>query len=381
MPTIPDPDQDKRNRQSRENVTQAEEVQPTRSFQRDFELECQHLAEQIANIPSVVRQHLANIEDNRKNYRHNADDYGDLASQVRRLDHKVQRKDHRVQELERELQASQAEIQSLRAKEQSLRQHVLQNGSYYEVSRGQVVDGFVKIRQHAQRLASSKLFKTDGHGESLNHVPLIMNAVTDDLWQRSNRSDRRFLLRAIIFQRLIDEVFNCEFFGISESGADQGQDQSAARDLDAGLVPYDVVSNWRLSTIRSIETAGLADKPFGVALAERMYKDFSGLIRQEATPQETTKLRNDFETLCNQAYDLQLLMRKSQEDYRFHYIVPGVSLEGLGDIADSYGELEGTTDGGTKVAFTMFGALILNTRSCDEKPRVLERAQVIVTSE
>lgn len=141
------------------------------------------------------------------------------------------------------------------------------------------------------------------------------------------------------------------------------------------------MSNWRLSTIRSIETAGLADKPFGVALAERMYKDFSGLIRQEATPQETAKLRNDFEKLCNQAYDLQLLMRKSQEDYRFHIIVPGASLEGLDDIADNYGELDGTRDGGTKVAFTMFGALVLRAQSCDEKPRVLERAQIIVTSD
>lgn len=62
MATIPDPDQDKRNRQSRENVTQAEEVQPTPNFERDLELECQHLAEQVANISSVVRQHLANIE-------------------------------------------------------------------------------------------------------------------------------------------------------------------------------------------------------------------------------------------------------------------------------------------------------------------------------
>ncbi|KAL6401432.1 hypothetical protein AUP68_15302 [Ilyonectria robusta] len=385
MTTTPDSDHDKRNRQSRGNSAQVEEIQQVPDLQRDLELQCQQLAEQVANFPSVLRHHMANIEDNRKNYRHNID------SQVRRLESKVQRRELYVQELERELQASQAEIQSLRAKEQSLRKHVLQNGSYYEISRGQVVDGFVKIRQNAQRLASSKLFRTDGQGEVLNHGLLSMSAVTDDLWQRSDRSGRLFLLRAIIFQRLIHEVFNCQFFGISESRADQGQEQSTAKDLDAGLrlfenilndrkVPYDVVSHWRLSTLRSIEAAGLAEKPFGVALAERMYKDFSGLIRQEATPQETTKLRNEFEKLCHQAFDLQLLIRKSQEDYFVHYVGPGASLEGLDDIADSYGELDGTRDGGTKVAFTMFGALALNSRSGDEKPRVLEKAQVIVTS-
>lgn len=179
------------------------------------------------------------FQDNRKNYRHNID------SQVRRLESKVQRRELYVQELERELQASQAEIQSLRAKEQSLRKHVLQNGSYYEISRGQVVDGFVKIRQNAQRLASSKLFRTDGQGEVLNHGLLSMSAVTDDLWQRSDRSGRLFLLRAIIFQRLIHEVFNCQFFGISESRADQGQEQSTAKDLDAGLRLFENILNDR----------------------------------------------------------------------------------------------------------------------------------------
>ncbi|KAH8663253.1 hypothetical protein BGZ61DRAFT_402194, partial [Ilyonectria robusta] len=104
MTTTPDSDHDKRNRQSRGNSAQVEEIQQVPDLQRDLELQCQQLAEQVANFPSVLRHHMANIEDNRKNYRHNID------SQVRRLESKVQRRELYVQELERELQASQAEI-------------------------------------------------------------------------------------------------------------------------------------------------------------------------------------------------------------------------------------------------------------------------------
>lgn len=62
MTTTPDSDHDKRNRQSRGNSAQVEEIQQVPDLQRDLELQCQQLAEQVANFPSVLRHHMANIE-------------------------------------------------------------------------------------------------------------------------------------------------------------------------------------------------------------------------------------------------------------------------------------------------------------------------------
>lgn len=60
--TTPESDHDKRIRQSRGNSAQVEAIQQVPDFQRDFELQCQQLAEQVANFPNVLRQHMANIQ-------------------------------------------------------------------------------------------------------------------------------------------------------------------------------------------------------------------------------------------------------------------------------------------------------------------------------
>lgn len=118
---------------------------------------------------------------------------------------------------------------------------------------------------------------------------------------------------------------------------------------------------------------------FGTALAERMYDCFATLIPEGTTLQEREKLRNAFRKLCDQAYALRLLMRKSKENYQCRPVPFGASLDEMGHIANDFGELDVQADGRAKVALTLFGALVIQPGSRGEELRLLEKAQVIVT--
>lgn len=138
------------------------------------------------------------------------------------------------------------------------------------------------------------------------------------------------------------------------------------------------MTNWRLSTLRSVEAAGLTSIVFGTALAKRLYDEFATLIIDGATHEERVKLRKGFEEICNQAYALRLLMRKSTESYECLLIRSGVPLDEIEHGVDIFGELDGRPDGKVEVTLTLFGALAVHPRSGEEQPRVLENAQVIV---
>lgn len=132
--------------------------------------------------------------------------------------------------------------------------------------------------------------------------------------------------------------------------------------------------------MKSIEAIGMPKVPFGEALARQMYDDFAPFIVDEATREDKEKLLEGFMELCDEAYILRLLMRKSKNNYQCHSMSLDVPVEGYDRWADVFGELEGTQSGRNTIVLTLFGVLVAQTGNSRNELRVLEKAQIIVKS-
>ncbi|OTA03278.1 hypothetical protein A9Z42_0037140 [Trichoderma parareesei] len=275
------------------------------------------------------------------------------------------------------------EIRALRAKERSLRDFVLDSNSDEVVSGDDILCRFAGLRQKIQRISFSKTYRL---GRKM--LPLLpkgdsFDPSLEELWAKSRRSSRRLILRSVIFQFLHDSIFSHETFDFDDSRLESTRGLADALGrfertmVDQG-VPQDAVVDWRLSTFKCIERARLGGKVFGGELRTDIYRRFSHFIATDASQQERMKLADGYQELCKEAWDLQLLMRRSREPYQCRSI-RRPSAEGLKSWEEVFEEIsaEGTGDGMT---FTLFGALIKESRIPGEEPKILERAQVIATA-
>ena len=148
-------------------------------------------------------------------------------------------------------------------------------------------------------------------------------------------------------------------------------------------MPSNIVSDWRLLTLRCIELAKWQGKNIGEKTAEELYAVLRPLIAKRAGKSDIDNLRNGVGRLCQDACELRLLMRKSKYDYYCLDISPGKVLDGADHFACPFGATSaGKNDRrghvGVTVAFTVFGALVKEPQPGAGKTRVLEKAQVIM---
>ncbi|KAF4463097.1 phage C domain-containing [Fusarium albosuccineum] len=374
---------------SRENnISKSSDTQSGSIFAREVQIECDRLAEQIARVPAIVRERLSGAEEVQVDGRSRRSTNPDLIAQLHKADREIQRREATIQHLTNELDSYQRETQNLRAKEQSLRNFMHESDFYPEVSEHKVVAAFAGVRQKVQKLVSSKMYRMEGRELRTESNLLTIGKDLHGLWQKATQPNRRLILRAIVYKRLADEILDYEFFGAAEPNVEDSIG-SKINSIIAGLsqferiqvgnkVSNDIVSNWRLLTLKSVETIGLTKGPFGTALAEQMHDYFTAFIVEEATQEDREKLLEAFTELCNEAYALRLLMRKSKNNYRCVSIGTGVPEENTERYADVFGELEDAPNGSKKVALTLFGCLTAHTQNSTDNYRVLEKAQIIV---
>ncbi|KAH7175319.1 hypothetical protein EDB81DRAFT_769599 [Dactylonectria macrodidyma] len=375
--------------QSRQSHARTSDLQQMPELPTGFEEECNRLAQEIANIPAVMRDHLARAEGDSGTRRDSHNRNRNLNVQLQRLTRELQLKDSEIHNLESELEASKVKIQNLRVKEQTLRDFVLESDPYQAISDGDVINAFTRIRQGIQKLASSKSLQLDRPLLDLKSSIFVEEEDLATLWPGSHRPGRVLILRALLFRTVSRQILTQDVFGISDSEEDQAEDRHSWSGLNSGLsqferalvhcnVPNDVVVNWRLSTLKSVEAAGMSKGASGTALAEQLYGFFATFMVEGATQQEQAKLQRGFSELCSQAYALRLLMRKSRESYQCLPISSGTLLEEVEHLADVYGETDGKKDGKVRITFTLCDGLV-KPRSQTEQPLVLEKAQVITT--
>jgi hypothetical protein len=139
----------------------------------------------------------------------------------------------------------------------------------------------------------------------------------------------------------------------------------------------DIVTNWRLSTFKCIDAAGLGGSDSGVAFGDLMFSYFQDFTSREATPQQIAKLRNGYRELCKEAWDLRLLMRNSLEPFEC-FVSLGCRLKGLEDRYEAIGEICHVPGNTGDFVFPIFGALVKHTKVNGESLKVLEKAQCIM---
>ncbi|KAF5006440.1 hypothetical protein FDECE_7200 [Fusarium decemcellulare] len=374
-----------------DNISRLSDTQSESIFAREVQIECDRLAEQIARVPATVRERLSGTEEVLFDGRSRRCTNPDLIAQLQQAEREIQHSDATIQHLTSELDAYQRETQILRAKEQSLRNCMQESDLYPETSENEVAAAFVGVRQKTQKLVSSKMYRMEGR-----ELPAESNVFTlwkdlPGLWQKATQHDRKLILRALVYKRLADEILDYEFFGIAEPKVGDGEASSTINDVVSGLSQFErilvankvsnsIVSNWRLFTLKSVESLGMIKGPFGTELAKQIYGYFTAFLVDEATQQDRERLFEGFIELCNEAYALRLLMRKSKNNYRCLSIDIGTLEEKAEGWADVFGELKGARDGRRKVVFTLFGCLAAQTQNSTGEYRVLEKAQILVAN-
>ncbi|KAJ4245771.1 hypothetical protein NW762_013895 [Fusarium torreyae] len=371
-----------------ENISGSSDTRDGSALAREVQLECDRLAEQIAHIPALVRQRLSEAEEVQCDGLGRRHANPDLIARLEQAEHRIKYGDATIKHLTAELDLYKHEIQDLRAKEQSLRNFMHENECYPEASEDEVVAAFVGVRQKVQKLVSSRMYRMDGKELPTESDVFAGWKELSGLWQKATQPNRRLLLRALVYKSLVDEILSNEFFGIVEPKAKDSSPSSTIEKVVAGLsqferilvknkVSNEIVTNWRLSTLKSVEAIGMTQS-FGTALAEQMYDYFTAFVVEEVTQEARRRLFESFVELCNEAYALRLLMRKSKTDYWCLSMEVGTTENDVERCADVYGELEDTGHGRSRVALTLFGALGVYTPSSPDGIRILERAQVLV---
>lgn len=144
-----------------------------------------------------------------------------------------------------------------------------------------------------------------------------------------------------------------------------------------GEVKHDILINWRLSTFKCIEAAGLGGNDYGIIVGDTMFDCFQRLVSTKAMPQQLAKLRNGYRELCTEACALRLLMRNSLEPFEC-YVSPGCQLKGLEDLYEAIGEISHVSGTAGDFVFPIFGALVKHGTVHGESFKILEKAQCIM---
>jgi hypothetical protein len=101
------------------------------------------------------------------------------------------------------------------------------------------------------------------------------------------------------------------------------------------------------------------------------------LFKRTHSRAEVTAFERLVLNMCRAAYKLRLLMRKARASYQVFLPERGISLEHAEDRLEVYG-VEGEGEPGNKVAYTLFGGILLNSEDENQGQVILEKARVVV---
>ncbi|UKZ56974.1 hypothetical protein TrVGV298_010822 [Trichoderma virens] len=309
--------------------------------------------------------------------------HGEIKSLRQALASQDENSTRQQEELIASRESYETEIQTLRAKEQSLRDFVLDSNGDQVVSGDDIISRFASLRQKIQKLATSKTYRLGRENLALWVKDGSIDATLSKLWDKSPRPSRLLILRSLLFQLLNNYILGCETFDINDASLQEISDLSNAlgrfeRTIVNQGVPGDVVVNWRLSTFKCIEKAQLSGKDFGRDLQTQMYEGFAHLMAEDAAETDKTKLKDGYLELVKEAWNLQLLMRKSRDHYQC-WSVNRPSLKSLEPWNEVFEEISDVGTG-EDIAFTLFGALVKHSRILGEEPKVMEKAQIIAVT-
>ncbi|KAG6241819.1 hypothetical protein E4U24_005999 [Claviceps purpurea] len=269
-------------------------------------------------------------------------------------------------------------MQQLEEEKAKLREVILGNSVEQKISDEDIKLRFANLRQQIQALANSPAC-------DLNRKHAFPRAQGDSRikWSLFSPADRVFYMRALIYDIIHHYILSRDIFGLEESLIPRENNREmhlddALGDFERLLRENDVketfISDWRLATLKCIETFKPAPKDRTAASSDIWYS-----LQPFVIPgQDPSKLRSEIRQLCDNAFTLRLLTRQSDDRYQFKIPEVGAEYDPEEGSVEAYGVI-GAGKESNIIAIPFCGALMKYTVNGDtEIPCVLEPAQVVV---
>jgi hypothetical protein len=148
------------------------------------------------------------------------------------------------------------------------------------------------------------------------------------------------------------------------------------------LVDETLVTDWRIATIDCLSEL-IGSSPRRKLVASAIFETFIPVISPKTGPREHRELEQQFQRVCDEAWDVAMIMRRSRERHRC--IVPPTSTTNCSITAyETLAEpiiVEGgnNKDASDEIAYSLFGALVKTPQHHGgSKMVVLEKAQVVL---
>ncbi|EFY98457.1 chromosome segregation ATPase-like protein [Metarhizium robertsii] len=286
-----------------------------------------------------------------------------------------------LQELQQMYNESRIEVDKLKKEKNDLRNVILGQAGTEKISDEEIKSKFTSIRQKIQAITYSKAFRL---GRSIS-VPSQCHPEVHkfwDSWNTLSTNDRAFIMRGKIFRLVVDHVLGQKLFGISPTHShDLQKIESSLKSLETIMtcsqVPANAVVDWRHATMKAIEQTKISHDDCISEVESMILSYFNCLIPRDMDSATLQKLHHDVHNMCEEAYELRFLMRKSKDDYTCQGYSDGINVHDYESALEVHGVLNGG-DESSRVAFTICGALIKSSGNGDMEPVVLERAHVVV---
>ncbi|KAG6125579.1 hypothetical protein E4U38_007550 [Claviceps purpurea] len=303
----------------------------------------------------------------------------ELRSELKHLKQQLQ---HEKACCEERVAGLNATIQELDEGKKKLREVILGNALNQKTSDDEIKQLYAALRQQIQALANSPAYdKTRQYHCHDKSTKAEVNFQKQ--YNSYSSADRVFLIRSSIYRILHSFILDRSVFGLTDSSStvqsDSGQLDQALGDFEALLrankVSTTSISEWRLATIRCIETFN----PVPVdrtAARDEIWKRLQPLIK--SGPEERNP-KAEIEQLCDDAFALRRETMKSDGRYCFSSPGHGARLHMSKSHPVEVCGVLGGGEAGNSVAFSICGALMKFTGNGDtDTSCVLEPAHVVV---
>ena len=146
------------------------------------------------------------------------------------------------------------------------------------------------------------------------------------------------------------------------------------------IVSNNLISDWRISTIKCAELSGIEERD-STSASNYIYAILAPLLSKQTRPSDEDALRAGILELCKDAFKLRMLMRKSKNRYLVQTIDPHMTV--LHSACESttcpvWVEGGNNSEKSDEIAYVVFGALVKQPQTADQPEKVLEKAQVVL---
>ncbi|KAG6210121.1 hypothetical protein E4U35_005965 [Claviceps purpurea] len=358
--------------------------------------EAEGLRSELQSLKKQLQQEQAYSQDKVEQLETKSTEAKNLRSELQSLKEQLRQQEADSQEKVAVLTKT---IQRLDEDKRKLRVVIPGNALRHKVSDDEIRQRFVNIRKKIEAVVMHPAYDKTRNWIPVSGTDYVINVCQN--YNLCSLRDRVFFLRAAIYGIIDRCIFNRDAFGLA--GCVSTLDCNQVAQLDESLCDFEgllrtrkvtkeVILYRRLATSNCIENSSAAPRDNSGARGEiegllfpllNISQDLLERAENLWDPAAKNLLNPaaEINQLCDDAFALWLLTKKSSDRYQFDGPKPGVKYvpaKGAAGVCGVLGEY-GVSKKSTRIAFIIFGALIKTTGSEESEVNcVLEPAHVVM---